>query len=75
MNQITEQIWLGDYVSACSKVSLQKNKITHILTVGAGLPPKFGSLFKYMIVNVWDMPSVNLKVHFDACQSFMDEAI
>ena len=75
MDQINEHMWLGDYVSASSKFGLQKNKITHILTVGAGLPPKHGTQFKYMIVNVWDMPSVNLKVHFDACHSFIDEAI
>jgi len=71
MNQITDRIWLGDYVSACSKMNLNKHSITHVLTVGSGLPPKFPTQYKYMIVNVWDMPSVNLRQHFDACHAFI----
>jgi protein-tyrosine phosphatase len=28
-----------------------------------------------MLVHVWDMPSANLRSHFDACHSFINEAI
>ena len=64
MNQITSSIWLGDYVSASQKFQLNKHGITHILTVGAGLPPKHRNAFSYMIVNEWDLPCVNLLKHF-----------
>ena len=40
-NKIIDGIVLGDYVSASNKYILARNQITHILTVGSGLPPKF----------------------------------
>jgi hypothetical protein len=61
MNQISEHIWLGDYVSTSQRFRLNKVGITHILTVGSGLPPKNPNHFKYLVINVWDDPKVNLK--------------
>lgn len=61
MNQITEHIYLGDYVSTSKKYKLRTCGITHILTVGLGLPPKNPTEFKYLVINVWDDPKANLK--------------
>ena len=41
LNQITDQIWLGDLVASTNKFILNKYGITHILTVGTGLNPRF----------------------------------
>lgn len=40
-NKIIDGVVLGDYVSACNKYILARHGITHILTVGSGLMPKF----------------------------------
>lgn len=45
MNQILDNLWLGDMVGASNKYLLKKNGITHILTVAMGLPPKFPTQF------------------------------
>ena len=75
MNQITEHIWLGDYVSTSRKYRLKQCGITHILTVGSGLPPKLPRDFQYCVIPVWDDPKANLKQHWDTCHSFMRHAI
>lgn len=61
MNKIMDNLWLGDLVGASNKFALKKNGITHILTMGAGMPPKFPALFHYKVVHIYDCPSENIK--------------
>ena len=76
LNQITGNIWLGNYQSASSKFSLTKAKITHILTVGSGLPPRFSPQeYTYLTISEHDIPSANLKQHFEKCHNFIQAAI
>ena len=65
---------LGDYVSASKKHILERHGITHILTVGSGLAPKFSERYIYKIIDEYDIPTANLKQHWDDCHNFMDEA-
>ena len=41
LNEIVEGLFLGDHVASNNKYILSRNGITHILTVGSGLYPKF----------------------------------
>ena len=41
LNQITDQIWLGDLVASQNKFILSKYGITHICTIGTGLNPRY----------------------------------
>lgn len=66
-NKIMDGIILGDYVSASNKYILAKHGVTHILTVGSGLPPKFPNKYQYKIIREYDVPSANLKQHWSAC--------
>jgi predicted protein tyrosine phosphatase len=75
MNQILDQLWLGDMVGASNKFLLKKNGITHILTVAMGLMPKFPTQFTYKLISILDCPSANLKVHFQPCIKFLKDSI
>jgi dual specificity protein phosphatase 1B len=74
-NKIIDGVILGDYVSACNKFILARFGVTHILTVGSGLMPKFQGKFVYKIVREYDIPSANLKQHWPSCYQFIDQAI
>ena len=62
-------------MASTNKFILSKYGITHILTVGAGLNPKFPTLYSYLHIQEYDAPSANLKQHFDRCTEFLDQAI
>lgn len=75
MNQILDNLYLGDIMGASSKETLQRIGITHILTVAMGHPAKFPSSFKYLEVKALDNDSYNLKSKFRVCIKFIKEAI
>ena len=64
LNEIIDGLFLGDHVASESSFILRKHGITHILTVGSGLYPKFPHKFKYKWISELDAPSANLKQHF-----------
>lgn len=41
LNEIIDGLFLGDHVASANKYILSRNGITHILTIGTGLYPKF----------------------------------
>jgi protein tyrosine phosphatase len=75
LNQITDQIFLGDLVASQNKIILQKYGITHICTIGTGLNPKFPALYRYLHISELDTPGANLRKHFDKCTAFISQAI
>ena len=54
MNEIIDGLYLGDHVAADSKYILSRHGITHILTIGTGLYPKFTQNFTYKWIAVPD---------------------
>ena len=75
LHQITDDLWLGDYQAASDKFLLNRHGITHVLTVGAGLTPRHPAHFVFLQIHEHDIPSVNLRQHFDTCTNFIDLAI
>ncbi|TNV79029.1 hypothetical protein FGO68_gene8491 [Halteria grandinella] len=75
MDQIIENLYLGDLMVASSKEVLQKYGITHILTVAKGHPPPFPSFFTYKVVPVLDLPSTKLRPRFPECIDFIKLAL
>jgi hypothetical protein len=59
-NKIIDGIVLGNMKAASSEKILEHFGITHILTVGSGLKPKFPLKYKYKVVEEYDIPSANL---------------
>ena len=54
---------------------LEERKITHILTVSKHINPKFPDKFEYQCIEVDDMPSENLSVHFLKGIKFIKSAL
>ena len=75
VNQITENLFIGDFPSACNRDELIKLGITHVVTAIVGVPEMFPENFKYKLVDVCDNTSTDLYKYFDDCSQFIDEAI
>jgi hypothetical protein len=56
MNKITEGLWLGDHIACSNKFILARGGITHILTIAAGMYPKFPTKYVYKTINEYDVP-------------------
>jgi dual specificity phosphatase 12 len=74
-NKILDGVYLGNYVSASKKYLLERYGITHILTVGSNLKPKFALQYTYKIIEEFDVPTANLRQHWDTCHEFIDSAL
>lgn len=74
LNQITDQIWLGDLVASQNRFILNKYGITHILTIGTGLTPRYPTMYNYLHISELDAPNANLRRHFDTCTDFLNAA-
>lgn len=86
MQEIRPRIWLGSYGAACDSTALAERGVTHILTVGVNtdllgvrqrvqLPPSEKDPLTRLIVAVQDASHARLDRHFDACSSFMADAL
>lgn len=74
LNEIIEGLFLGDHVASTNKFILKRHGITHVLTVGSGLYPKFPQQLTYKWVTELDCPTANLRQHFTACHRFINNA-
>ena len=70
-NEIIDGLFLGDHIASSNSFILKKHGITHVLSVGTGLYPKFPNKFTYKWINELDSPTANLRQHFNACHKFM----
>ena len=60
LNEILPGLYLGDHVAADNKYILSRHGITHILTIGSGLYPKFPHNYIYKWIAELDSPTANL---------------
>ena len=74
LNEIVEGLFLGDHVAADNKYILSSNGITHVLTLGKNMFPRYPQKYIYKQVAVYDTPSANLKQYFTACHKFLKNA-
>ena len=72
LNEIIDGLYLGDHVASDNKYILARHGITHILTLGTGLYPKFPQKYTYKWISELDSPTANLKQHFTACHRFIN---
>ena len=75
MDKIEDNLYLGDITGASNKLGLQKEGITHVLTVASNRRPLFPESFVYKVINVHDVPSTNLLAHFNSAFSFINAAV
>ena len=74
MNEIIEGLYLGDHTASSNKYILSRNGITHILSVGSGLYPKYPQKYSYKWISELDSPTANLKQHFATMHRFIKNA-
>jgi len=75
MSKIFDSLFLGSYQDARNQSFLQRNKVTHVVTVGAELKVLYPKLFKYLYIAAHDMPQYKLSVYFDQLADFIHNAI
>lgn len=74
-DKITNNIYLGDFASACNKEELLKLGITHVVTVILAVDAMYPQDFKYKTVDICDQTSADIYKYFDDCSDFIDDAI
>ena len=75
VDQIINNVYIGDFASACNKQELLKLGITHIVTVIVGVDAMYPESFKYLTVSVCDQQQADIYKYFDDCSDFIHEAI
>ncbi|KAJ1969914.1 tyrosine protein phosphatase yvh1 [Dispira parvispora] len=54
---------------------LERENITHIVTMARGIDPKYLHRYRYLCVDILDMPSENILQHLDITYEFIRDAI
>lgn len=75
LNEIIDGLFIGDHIAAANKYILNRHGITHVLTIGEGMYPKFPDSFIYKWIVEKDSATANLAQHFTACHSFIKDAL
>lgn len=71
-NQITSNIFLGDFWAAYEKDFLKKNGITAILTCGKGMKSFYPNDFIYKKIQIDDFEYEDILSLFEECFQFID---
>ena len=73
MNQITEKLWLGNYVSSANINELKKAGIKKVLCVMDTRPFKYDEKndINQKVIKIGDNPSVNIIKYFGECLNFI----
>eukprot|EP01112_Ceratiomyxa_fruticulosa_P013016 TRINITY_DN3637_c0_g1_i4.p1 TRINITY_DN3637_c0_g1~~TRINITY_DN3637_c0_g1_i4.p1 ORF type:complete len:353 (+),score=60.50 TRINITY_DN3637_c0_g1_i4:206-1264(+) len=71
--RIFPNFYLGNYKSSQDRYVLYDFNISHILTVGVGMPAKFPDYFKYMVLDdVLDIEDQNIRKYFKDAYEFIE---
>jgi len=75
ISKINDNLYIGDFPSACNKEELLKLGITHIVTAVVGVGEMFPDDFKYQLVDICDTKTTFVYPYLDECVRFIDNAI
>ncbi|XP_031569241.1 serine/threonine/tyrosine-interacting protein-like isoform X2 [Actinia tenebrosa] len=82
MQEIVPRIYLGPYSAAMKSKfdNLKAHSITHIVCIRQDIEanfvkPNFKNDFKYLILDVADLPTENIIKHFPQVKAFIDEGL
>ena len=68
-------LFLGSVFAATELETLEEKKITHILTMGSYMDPKFPEKFEYKIWEIDDDENANIKKYFQEGIEFIENAL
>lgn len=66
-DKILNNLYLGNLMNASDKEALKKIGITHILIFASYIEPFFPTDFIYKIIEIHDLPTVNIEKYFNEC--------
>ena len=75
LDLIMPNLYLGGVFAATEESTLEEKKITHVLTMGNNMPPKFPDSYTYKVCELDDDDSEDIKQFFDEGVEFIDKAI
>lgn len=77
INEIIDNIFIGNYASALSKETLIENNIKNIVVAGKDMEFIFNNdniyKFNYLVVPLYDSEYTNITVHFKKVNDFIQE--
>lgn len=75
MTEILPHIFVGNTTDAQSLERLAENHITHVINCTPDLPCFWENKHEYLRINVLDLPSQNIRQHFDQAIEFIDKTL
>jgi protein-tyrosine phosphatase len=73
IDNIIDNIYIGNYPAALNYTLLKNLEITHILVAGKDMEAIFLEKFKYKIIPLYDSPNTNITKYFEECNKFITE--
>ena len=64
IDEICPGLYMSDVFTAENMEILRKFNITHILTLSAGISPRYPDMFDYKVIKIDDSPMQDIKQHF-----------
>jgi len=75
MTEILPHIFVGNALDAQNQDRLREYGITHIINSTPDLPCFSEQQYQYLRIAILDLPSANIRKHFDSAIQFIDEAL
>ena len=73
--QVMENLFLGTFVAANSKLIFEKHKIQRVLTVGSCMEPAFPMSCDYMIIKIQDSRNEDIYQFFDTTYEYIEKSL
>ena len=74
-NEIIPSLYLGSVFAASSSDTLEELGITHVLTMGKDMSPKFPDRYEYKVWELEDEVDEDIKKYFEEGIEFIDTAL
>jgi len=75
LSYVIDGLYIGSQDSAVNLSELNQYKITHILNVATGIENAFPQQYKYLNIQLLDLPETNIRQVFQQTNQFIQQAI
>jgi atypical dual specificity phosphatase len=75
LHYVIDGVYIGSQDSAVNLPALNECKITHILNVATGIKNAFPEQYKYLSIELLDLPETNIREVFSRTNKFIQQAI
>ncbi|XP_023234389.1 dual specificity protein phosphatase 19-like [Centruroides sculpturatus] len=73
IGRVLQDLYVGSQDVAQDLGVLRQNRITHVLNVASWVDNLYADEIIYKKLNIRDIPSANIRQHFESCFDFIDE--